>query len=193
MCKEYRTGGIYKPPRHQCIENICFTGIKYYNILYNKKGLDISTFFCDECDKYFCGDINKFKHCNICNYCYGKEIKHICIKNKFLDICSICQENLCQSKKRIVILKCGHAIHKKCINDYIKNIIYTSDGDKVFCPICRDVVIDIGEYKNYIKEKKINNICVREDCMIELSYMENMEMEIAHERQLIRLNHINLE
>ena len=156
-------------------------------IVYENNILNDSMFHCAKCNMCFYGSSDIFIHCQKCNYCYNRNIEHICMENKIDNKCGICLENMKGLKKKITILCCGHAIHEECINEYIHNIIHISENYKVYCPLCRIVILDTKNYDNFYNNEKINKIYTNDTDINKLSYIDVMEMEIANERQDIRL------
>jgi hypothetical protein len=87
-------------------------------------------------------------------------------------------------------LECGHAIHKKCINEYIENII-TEKNNITQCPICRKVLINLEDYSiiNYETENNLyhnssNIYNVSEEAILEnnfneFSNIDRISMEIS--------------
>lgn len=128
-------------------------------IIYSNKHIHKKIFHCDKCHICLYGNKSKFKHCDICDYCYKKNTTHICIENKIKNNCGICMNNMYKSQKELTILNCGHAIHTKCINNYIENIIYKSKKKKLFCPICRYIIINLNDYTDYNSDSEMNIYC----------------------------------
>jgi len=59
------------------------------------------------------------------------------IKNKTDIQCSICIEDI--TKKKTLVLDCGHAFCKTCIQTWIKT--QSSIGQQIECPMCRQHII----------------------------------------------------
>ena len=89
-----------------------------------------NTYHCNKCNTCRVGNINNYKHCDKCKVCIhiNKYEKHKCFSDGILE-CPICIESINTSPNPSSILKCGHAIHIKCLNQLIKN-----NFNK--CPIC---------------------------------------------------------
>jgi len=68
--------------------------------------------------------------------------------------CSICIDEI-NNKHNIVFLKCGHAYHKQCLNNWVKTKVKnTQDPD---CPMCRDVIIEIPKIISYDSDVSSHN------------------------------------
>jgi hypothetical protein len=78
---------------------------------------------------------------------HGNEIK--------IDECSLCHKKFDKSNKSkeiIVVFKCGHMLHSKCI---VKD--YSEDGEFVNCNVCRENEIESSIDNTGYKSIKINN------------------------------------
>lgn len=54
--------------------------------------------------------------------------------------CSICIDSLnLKRKKNVIFLNCGHAFHKKCLQEWVKTNI--NQGTCISCPMCREHII----------------------------------------------------
>jgi hypothetical protein len=103
------------------------------------------------------GKKNKYKHCNKCNFCFTKEINHICLEDITKMDCCICLEYMHKSiKTGLTKLKCGHIIHTECINKFINDIIYISENKIVNCPLCRYNIIELND-NEYDSDSSIIN------------------------------------
>ena len=125
-------------------------------MIYNDEHPSKKMFHCDSCKICLYGQHSLFKHCKKCDYCYENTTSHICLENKIKNNCGICLDNMYRSYKKLTMLKCGHAIHTECINSYINNIIYKSKRKKLYCPICREIIINIDEYNDYNSDTEMN-------------------------------------
>lgn len=136
-CLECDTEQISK---QECIYCHIIFG-KYYckkcGLFDNADNKDI--FHCDKCGICRLGKSDNYYHCDICNCCYSNSIKntHKCIPNSTHNDCCICLEYMFYSRESVSILKCGHTLHSKCFNEYIKT------GSYITCPLCKDYLIDI--------------------------------------------------
>ena len=63
-------------------------------------------------------------HCPKCNTCIGTSMydQHVCMENKLDCDCPICGDYLQTSRKRVVFLCCGHAIHSDCCDEYLHSV-----------------------------------------------------------------------
>lgn len=50
------------------------------------------------------------------------------------EICTVCQDQLCQENETIAIIECGHEYHVECIKEWLLK--------KNTCPLCRAIAID---------------------------------------------------
>ncbi|KAI1083791.1 zf-CHY-domain-containing protein [Whalleya microplaca] len=71
-----------------------------------------------------------FFHCKTCCACIaiGKEKDHKCIERSTDCDCPICGEYMFTSPKALCFMKCGHSIHRQCLDQHMK-VAYK-------CPIC---------------------------------------------------------
>lgn len=150
-------------PKQYCSNDNCNKCLgKYFCdkcLIYNDEYPDKSMFHCNDCNICLYGESTHYKHCNKCDYCYTDNGSHICFENKIKKDCGICLEEMYKSNQELTILKCGHAIHTNCINDYTENLIYIYKKKHVNCPICRMLIININNYNNpYYNDIIITNI-----------------------------------
>lgn len=112
-------------------------------------------FHCDKCGICRIGKKTDYIHCNKCNCCI--DINHFnkghkCVENSTKNNCPICNDYMFDSvNKSIVILKCGHTLHKVCLEDMIKKKKYQ-------CPLCKKSAIDMKEQwkaKDIIAENEL--------------------------------------
>ena len=98
---------------------------------------DIDNFHCDKCNLCINGKKQKYKHCDKCGFCIDKQYykKHLCITNDANSECCICFENM-KNREDVLLFKCGHMLHDKCVNKLI-------DYDIVVCPFCKRAFIDV--------------------------------------------------
>lgn len=100
----------------------------------------------NHCEKCNICRIGKNKHCDACNMCFNESNfdNHICVpKNRYEDNCSICNEELKNSRYPNRPLKCSHVAHNKCFEKYINSGNYQ-------CPICRKSIINMELHWNLI-------------------------------------------
>ena len=100
-------------------------------------------------------------HCQNCGICVnGKD--HKCIfKNIQNSSCSICLEDLFDSREQIHVPKCGHAIHVNCFQNYIKT--------NYKCPMCKKSLYDI----NSIIEAEVNRTIMHPDLIKDVDILCN--------------------
>ena len=75
-------------------------------------------------------------HCDGCGCCMGLALKdnHGCKASRLDEDCAVCLEKMFTSRDPPTFLRCGHSMHSKCYNSYLKR--------NIACPICRKCVID---------------------------------------------------
>lgn len=95
-------------------------------------------FHCDACGICRVGGRDNFFHCETCGACYGCELRdnHVCVPDAMQRDCPICLEYLFDSIEAPNVLKCGHTIHRKCLEQYSASGGYT-------CPVCSTSVCDM--------------------------------------------------
>ena len=74
-------------------------------------------FHCEECGICRVGGRENFFHCSTCGACYSVELRnnHVCVPNSMQRDCPICYEYLFDSLEAPQVLRCGHTIHRKCL------------------------------------------------------------------------------
>lgn len=106
-----------------------------------------SIYHCDKCQMCRIGkgiDIDFF-HCDRCNACMHVSLRqHKCVERSLESNCPICSVYMLSSTIPVTFLKCGHAMHTPCLDEYIKNS-YT-------CPICSKSLGDMTSYFARIDE-----------------------------------------
>ena len=127
-------------------------------------------YHCEKCKICrMCGIGNKpsdFFHCDKCGGCINKELEktHKCVTDALCNDCCICLDKMFLSREAVVILPCGHAIHRTCFNSSIKQNKYT-------CPLCRKIMIKGDDLDMMIRQY---------DNIISLyPYDENIKAEIS--------------
>jgi RING finger and CHY zinc finger domain-containing protein 1 len=100
---------------------------------------DKEAYHCEKCGNCRAGKKEEYIHCDKCNMCQNKDIyeSHKCFYNSFELDCPICNDNLKNSIKPVVSLKCGHGIHQECLR---KNIT----SGNLNCPLCKMSVSDMN-------------------------------------------------
>ncbi|AYV81669.1 MAG: RING finger and CHY zinc finger domain-containing protein 1, partial [Harvfovirus sp.] len=93
-----------------------------------------ASYHCDKCNLCLCqeeGSSVEVYHCDKCNCCLNVQFRdnHKCKENRMQDNCCICLELLLEAPSRFI--KCGHILHKDCLETLLK----TSNK----CPLCNAV------------------------------------------------------
>lgn len=148
--------------RQRC--NICKTcfGIYYCSICSLYDDIDKDQYHCDKCGICRIGKEESY-HCDGCQTCLNKSIRndHKCYKYKDNN-CPICLEDFFNSVDTVVDFKCGHKMHKNCLELYIKT--------NYKCPICCKSIIDTAEHD------KMLDVEINETMMPE--HMRNFNVDI---------------
>ncbi|CAO3637638.1 unnamed protein product [Cunninghamella echinulata] len=132
----------------------------------NTCGTQASKYYCDKCKLwdddpnksiYHCDDCGicrqgkglgiDFFHCKKCNVCMNMAIKdsHKCIEHNLESDCPICNEYMFTSTSAIMMMTCGHAIHKNCYKSHIKSSYQ--------CPICLKSLYDMTFYFKQLQQE----------------------------------------
>ena len=147
-------------PKQYCNNIECgkYLGIYYCKkcMIFNNNYIENKIFHCNKCNRCLNSNSEITTHCNICNCCYENNLPHICSDNKLNNNCGICIENIIKPLEKLTILKCGHIIHKFCMDDYVNHSIFVSKKKKIFCPICRDNILNIQNYSDYNSDMETN-------------------------------------
>lgn len=107
--------------------------------------------------KYICEKYNKLKtYLNTTNDIENNKLTNTFIKklnNNYIKKyapktyeCSICIDEI-NNKNDIVFLKCAHAYHKKCLNNWVQTKVHNTQNPD--CPTCRTVIIEIPNIISY--------------------------------------------
>lgn len=156
---------LTQDPAQFCIECNSQFSRNYCNIckIWSEKNI----FHCAGCQICRVGDRSQFFHCDDCNLCFNVRTQndHKCSKKINDDSkCGYCLLNVFDSQNHLIILKCGHPVHKFCL----------SQSNDYRCPLCRKSLQDMTNYWStiYINilqhpipeelKKKVNIICY--DC-----------------------------
>lgn len=112
---------------------------KYYCLVCRLYDKDKGQYHCDKCGICRVGPKDQFFHCDTCNTCLAKNLigKHKCVENVSQSVCPICQEFLHTSRQELSIPKCGHMIHRECLNSYYQQGLYQ-------CPMCKESMVDMS-------------------------------------------------
>jgi len=97
--------------------------------------------YCNACRKGKGLDID-FQHCMTCNACIAIDDYegHACIPQRLEGNCPICQEEMFESTVPLRGLKCGHAMHLSCFDNYIASC---GTSRKITCPHCKVGIDDM--------------------------------------------------
>ncbi|XP_047154313.1 probable E3 ubiquitin-protein ligase RZFP34 isoform X2 [Vigna umbellata] len=78
-------------------------------------------------------------HCYKCGCCYPTQMKnsHPCVEGAMHHDCPVCFEYLFESVNDVLVLPCGHTIHKSCLNEMREHFQYA-------CPLCSKSVCDMS-------------------------------------------------
>ncbi|GLT80754.1 hypothetical protein SLA2020_521780 [Shorea laevis] len=89
-------------------------------------------YHCDECGICRAGGKENFVHCNKCGCCYSKSMKdtHRCVQRAMHHNCAVCLEFLFETMKEVIVLPCGHTMHRKCFEEMQLHNRYS-------CPLCQ--------------------------------------------------------
>ncbi|KAG0334014.1 hypothetical protein BG000_008707 [Podila horticola] len=80
-------------------------------------------YHCDDCGicRIGKGLGEDFFHCKKCNICMSTRLlNHKCIERNLECDCPICGEYMFTSTATVIFMPCGHCIHSRCHDDYIK-------------------------------------------------------------------------
>ncbi|KAJ5086369.1 hypothetical protein NUU61_007676 [Penicillium alfredii] len=98
-----------------------------------------SIYHCNDCGICRIGQgLGKdFFHCKTCCVCLpiSIEITHRCIERSTQCDCPICGEYMFTSPETVVVVRCGHSIHHKCLSEYSKSSFR--------CPICSKTITNM--------------------------------------------------
>ncbi|KAM0673400.1 hypothetical protein GVAV_003091 [Gurleya vavrai] len=137
--------GIQQEPMHNC-QSCCAKLADFFcdicKFWYSKKD---SVFHCIECNVCRKGKKEDFIHCLKCNACIEKRSEHKHISNTLDGDCPVCAENLFQSVRDVIMLKCGHSMHFECFEFYSIKFHH--------CPVCTKTTGDMNNY-----DKKVDMI-----------------------------------
>jgi ribosomal protein S27E len=62
------------------------------------------------------------------------EGNHKCTNRRTDYDCPVCMANLHSSRDASLFMRCGHSMHSKCYNNYLRT--------NIACPLCRKSIID---------------------------------------------------
>ena len=86
-------------------------------------------YHCDKCGVCRVGTEELSFHCDLCERCVDadRKLDHKCVKIKY--DCPVCLDDLQNSIYQTCIIRCGHAMHTKCFESYLKH--------EINCPLCK--------------------------------------------------------
>eukprot|EP00898_Chlorokybus_atmophyticus_P000114 jgi/Chlat1/1102/Chrsp110S01589 len=117
----------------------------------------LAKYYCDTCkfwdddptkDIYHCPhcrlcrigkglDIDYF-HCHKCNACMSVQKRnHKCVERSLESNCPICHEYMFTSTSPVMFLNCGHCMHGRCLDEYLKT--------NYICPVCSKSLADMSQ------------------------------------------------
>ncbi|KAF9975524.1 hypothetical protein BGZ73_000828 [Actinomortierella ambigua] len=101
-----------------------------------------SIYHCDDCGicRIGRGLGEDYFHCKKCNVCMAIVLQnnHKCIERNLECDCPICGEYMFTSTSTVIFMPCGHCIHSKCHDAYIRTSYQ--------CPTCWKALADMSEY-----------------------------------------------
>lgn len=123
----------------------------------------LAEYFCDLCNLwceamiYHCPGCNvcyktplgtRF-HCNSCGLCFeGDQETHQCGQKHIAkgDECCVCMDPLYYQTRQAVFSRCGHALHKDCMDSMLQQ-------NQFQCPLCKKTMTDMdwGLYRKAIR------------------------------------------
>lgn len=79
-------------------------------------------------------------HCDTCDACVSLASRehHKCKNSSLRACCPVCREYLFTSTKAVVFMRCGHAMHSECFNEYLKS--------SYRCPYCFKSLMNMRGY-----------------------------------------------
>uniref|UniRef100_M4BBV3 RING-type domain-containing protein n=1 Tax=Hyaloperonospora arabidopsidis (strain Emoy2) TaxID=559515 RepID=M4BBV3_HYAAE len=91
--------------------------------LFDDKGREKQIFHCSQCGICRVGGRENYYHCVTCCGCYPHSIrtKHRCVEASMHHDCPICLEVMFDSLDTVNVLPCGHVLHSKCHDQYVKH------------------------------------------------------------------------
>ena len=145
--------GLQQDIAQNCIECKQKLGEYYCDVCHLFSDAEKDIFHCKDCGLCRVGKglgID-FKHCNKCNSCININVfdTHKCTENGLKSDCPVCGEYMFTSTIDVCLLKCGHYMHKKCLNEY------TFHDYK--CPICKKSLGDMSHRWALYDEELITN------------------------------------
>lgn len=133
--------------------------------------IEFSNYFCNKChlycespDVFHCegcricrkGSQETYQHCYKCNMCIAVDSlnNHTCLQSTFEGNCAICNESLFDVIQYGSLLKCGHAIHQNCMQQYITS--------NYRCPLCKKSMVDMTQAWTELSERYKDALLIRD-------------------------------
>jgi hypothetical protein len=87
-------------------------------------------YHCVKCGICRVGREEENYHCDKCNSCVPRDVAdtHPCMERSLESACPVCRVYMATSTEQVVFMRCGHAMHAKCFEQYTEQS-YT-------CPLC---------------------------------------------------------
>eukprot|EP00501_MAST-03F_sp_TOSAG23-6_P001924 GSMAST32.ASY1.ANO1.2004.1 assembled CDS len=98
-------------------------------------------FHCNECGICRVGGRENYEHCVKCGTCFTTDGEHNCIENAMLSNCPICMDELFYSRKEVASMRCGHGIHKDCLEKLLETTYK--------CPLCSKSLVQDKYLSDY--------------------------------------------
>lgn len=130
--------GERQPPREACAA--CGNSFGRYACLECRLYDDDAKgqFHCAACGICRRGGRDNFFHCERCGMCLSVHMRgnHACRPDRFHDACPVCLEPLFESRREMMVLKCGHPIHHACVTGMLENGMHK-------CPMCGESMVGV--------------------------------------------------
>ncbi|KAJ5212693.1 uncharacterized protein N7498_004339 [Penicillium cinerascens] len=132
--------GHPQPAAHDCRKCGVQTAQYYCEIckLWDNDGKK-SIYHCNDCGicRIGLGLGKDFFHCKTCSVCLPISIEdtHRCIERSTQCDCPICGEYMFTSPETVVVMRCGHSLHHRCLSEYSKTSFR--------CPICSKTITNM--------------------------------------------------
>lgn len=95
-------------------------------------------YHCDACGICRVGGREAWVHCDACGTCLPPDHAP-CIEGKLDGNCAVCFDRLFDSVKAIAVAHCGHAMHRECMDEMVRQI-----GGVPRCPTCCKTLVAPG-------------------------------------------------
>ena len=104
--------------------------------------MDKEGYHCDGCGICRLGSPDNYVHCDICRLCWQKGSDHVCATFTTTSNCSVCFEDLQNSRDPVIVMNCKHAIHSKCQDRLFKS-------GNIGCPLCKKSMAEESAMRSY--------------------------------------------